>query len=192
MRIYLAGPEVFLREAPLLLKAKKDLCTQYGYEGVSPFDADIGELRNDWDTGIRIAKANEQLIESCQAVIANITPFRGQNADVGTVYEIGYAKGRNLRIFAYSHGKALHAERIAKDLFYDHVKPDNGFYRDSFWGTLIDDFGMVENAMVDGGVHLSGGRVFVKEMRGATIKEQLQSLEGFKLCLDAIKMSLEV
>ncbi|EOK5970913.1 nucleoside 2-deoxyribosyltransferase [Vibrio parahaemolyticus] len=43
--------------------------------------------------GLEISRANEALILSADAVIANLTPFRGASADVETVYEVGMAKG---------------------------------------------------------------------------------------------------
>ncbi|MBE3732520.1 hypothetical protein HJ187_05750 [Vibrio parahaemolyticus] len=39
--------------------------------------------------GLEISRANEALILSTDAVIANLTPFRGASA----VYEVGMAKG---------------------------------------------------------------------------------------------------
>ena len=47
----------------------------------------------------KIAMRNETHIRSCQAVIANLTPFRGPSADVGTVYEVGFARALGLLIF---------------------------------------------------------------------------------------------
>jgi nucleoside 2-deoxyribosyltransferase len=36
------------------------------------------------------------------AIIANLTPFRGPSADVGTVYEVGFARALGLKIFGYA------------------------------------------------------------------------------------------
>ena len=41
MKIYLAGPEVFLPDAVGIGQAKKRLCAAYGFEGLYPFDNEI-------------------------------------------------------------------------------------------------------------------------------------------------------
>lgn len=182
-RIYLAGPEVFLPDNIAVFEAKKALCKKYGFEGVSPFDADLDPLRidNTMETGIRIAGANEDLIESCDTVIANITPFRGPNADPGTVFEIGYARGLGKLIYAYSHGKGLHVERISQ-LFEGTSTSPKGFTKETLWGTHIDDFNMLENAMIDGGVLLSGGTLLNLYVPGDP-PTQLKAMDGLESCL---------
>ena len=183
MRIYLAGPEVFLKNATAVLHTKKTLCSRYGHEGVTPFDADLGTIENDFESGLRIAKSNEALIDACDAVIANISPFRGLHADVGTVYELGYARAKGKVLYAYTHQADTHATRTME--YYNHnVRPDTyGLPREIFGGTLIDDFGMVENAMVDGGVHLSGGRILIHRVSFLKPTDLLQEVTGLELCL---------
>ena len=98
-RVYLAGPDVFLRDAVAQGARKKALCKQYGLEGVFPFDVEVqagdGSRR---DTGYRISEVNEGLIRSCAAMIANMTPFRGASADVGTAYEMGFGRALGLLV----------------------------------------------------------------------------------------------
>ena len=90
MRAYLAGTDVFLREAKALAAAKRGLCERYGLTGVSPADTiiDLSGLTKN-EAALRIALTNEGLIRDCDIVIANVTPFRGPSADAGT--EIGRA-----------------------------------------------------------------------------------------------------
>ena len=40
--------------------------------------------------GHRIYQANRELMDSCDAIIANLTPFRGISADPGPVLAVGY------------------------------------------------------------------------------------------------------
>ena len=55
----------------------------YGLEGAFPLDAEITEEgRPRQAAGFLISEANEKLIRSCHALIANMTPFRGVSADV--------------------------------------------------------------------------------------------------------------
>ena len=52
---------------------------------------------------MQISAGNEELIRSCRLLIANLTPFRGPSADVGTAYEIGFARALKLPVYAYSN-----------------------------------------------------------------------------------------
>lgn len=84
-------------------------------EGVFPLDNVVDlTARPPRDTGIHIGQLNEQLIRSCDAVIANMTPFRGPSADVGTAYEMGFAAALGLTVCAYSNTtERFHARTIA-------------------------------------------------------------------------------
>jgi nucleoside 2-deoxyribosyltransferase len=92
-RIYLAGPDVFLPDPIAFGAKKKQVCERYGLEGVFPFDAEV-EPRNQprRETAFKISEANENLIRGCVGVIANMTPFRGISADVGTAFEMGFKR----------------------------------------------------------------------------------------------------
>jgi nucleoside 2-deoxyribosyltransferase len=103
-RVYLAGPDVFLPDAAAWLERKKAICAGFRLTGVSPLDALVGEPA-EWATlpeWRRIAHRNEAHIRSCAAIVANLTPFRGPSADVGTVYEVGFARGLGLKVFGYA------------------------------------------------------------------------------------------
>ena len=90
MKVYLAGPEVFFPEPLKEGQRLKDICAQYGFEGVFPLDGDLEvEGLEEWEIAGAIFDANVQKIEDCSAVIANMTPFRGPGMDGGTAFEIG-------------------------------------------------------------------------------------------------------
>jgi nucleoside 2-deoxyribosyltransferase len=113
-RAYLAGPDVFLPAPLKFAQRKKDLCSRYGIEGVFPLDAVVDlDGAAPSEAALRISRANEGLIRTCQLVIAHITPFRGPSADVGTAYEIGFARALGLAIFAYSNVSKDFASRTA-------------------------------------------------------------------------------
>jgi len=172
-RIYLAGPDVFYGDAAKRLHVKKDICAKYGFEGVSPFDAEVGDIKNTWEVGLRIYKANEALIDGCDIVVANLTPFRGPEMDVGTAIEIGYARGKGKLIKGYTSDRRTHLKRILDQTSDVMVLADeNGFCKVD--GMLIDDFDMVDNLMVDGAIYESGGR----DIHIAT-----DELECFETCI---------
>ena len=96
-RVYLAGPEVFLPEAWQVAERKKAICHQHGFNGVVALDTTLdltGVVAR--EAGYRISQANETLIRSCELLVANLTPFRGPSADVGTAYELGFMRGLGL------------------------------------------------------------------------------------------------
>jgi nucleoside 2-deoxyribosyltransferase len=104
-RVYLAGPEVFLANARAIGDGKRAICTRYGLFGIFPGDAEPPRdptltLR---DGALAISQAMEAAIRTCDAMIVNLTPFRGVSADVGSVYEMGFMRGLGRPIFGYTH-----------------------------------------------------------------------------------------
>ena len=76
--LYLAGPDVFSREAAALGERKKAVCAAFGFEGLYPLDSEISNAL-DHDAARRaIFDANIALIDRSDAILANITPFKGR------------------------------------------------------------------------------------------------------------------
>src|SRR5204862_129596 len=130
MRIYLAGPEVFLPDALEIGRRKADICTQHGLTGLFPLDNTVDLSAS--DASLATFKGNEAMMDAADAIIANLTPFRGPGADAGTVYELGYMAGRGRLLFAYSNDPATYAERVART---HHITKSSG-------GSLIDSAGL--------------------------------------------------
>ncbi len=109
--IYLAGPDVFRPDAVAWGERLKFLCAEAGAIGLYPLDNGAGPNEPD---PAAIRAANLAMIARADAVVANITPFRGPSADAGTVYELGYAAALNKLIIAYSaDAGTCYAARIA-------------------------------------------------------------------------------
>ena len=165
MRAYLAGPDVFFPNAVEIGKTKKEICAQFGLEGVYPLDADFSglpTLLSPPELGYKSFELMIELMESCDLAIANMTPFRGPSMDVGTAVEIGYMHGRGKPVFGYTNVAAHFEER---------VQP-NGF--------LVEPFGLVDNCMVEGPVRKSGATV----VRADTPRDRIYtSLQAFKQCV---------
>ncbi|MBX9751174.1 MAG: nucleoside 2-deoxyribosyltransferase [Roseococcus sp.] len=149
MRIYLAGPEVFLPDPLAMGAAKKAICARHGMQGVYPLDAPAPMPSGppDWR---RIHAANEAHIQGCDALVANLTPFRGIAADPGTVFELGYMRGLGRPVFGYTHVPADYRARVPD------ARQDASHWRDSE-GLEIEDFGLAENLMLEGAIAASGG-----------------------------------
>src|SRR3954463_12547306 len=102
MRIYLAGPEVFLADSAAIAAAKRAVCAAHGLHGVFPTDQPVpeAEAAPAWQ---RLYRGLEAEMRNCDAIIANLTPFRGPSADPGTVYELGFMRALGRPAFGYSN-----------------------------------------------------------------------------------------
>lgn len=174
-RIYLAGPDVFYEDAFNRFEKKKSLCREYGFEGVSPLDAGVGDLENTHTKGVTIYIANEALIDSCDIVFANLVPWRGPELDVGTAVELGYARAKGKLLVGYTTDLRKHVVRVLDGQPSSAIATtDEGFH--TLNGVLIDDFEMHDNLMVDGAIHQSGGTIFAHELEWKAFEAALKSL----------------
>ena len=183
-RVYLAGPEVFLRNAVAAGAAKVEICARHALEGKYPLDAqlDLGELTLA-ERAYAIARANEGLIDECDAVIANLTPFRGPGADTGTAYEVGYARGRGMPVFGYSNHHLSFFDRIRKfnDKPLKHrpgSEPTMAFEDSDKMG--VEQFGLADNLMVIGAIHESGSSIVIGRTKR---RDRYTDLIAFEDCV---------
>jgi nucleoside 2-deoxyribosyltransferase len=104
-RVYLAGPDVFLVNARDVGARKKAICARHGLTGVFPTDEDaaLGLALSRSEQGLAISRAMESVMQSCDAMIVNLTPFRGPSADVGSAYEMGFMRALGRPIYAYTN-----------------------------------------------------------------------------------------
>lgn len=100
-RIYLAGFEVFAPDAVQRGAKMKMMCAERGFVGLYPFD-------NEADTAADIFTGNCKLIDQADIVIANLNPFRGDEPDSGTCFEVGYAFAKGKTVYGYvSDGRTM-------------------------------------------------------------------------------------
>ena len=104
-RIYLAGPEVFLANACEIGARKRAICERHGLIGVFPVDEEdaCDPTLPLAEQGFAISRAMERVMRGCNAMIVNLTPFRGPSADVGSAYEMGFMRALGRPIFAYTN-----------------------------------------------------------------------------------------
>lgn len=102
IRVYLAGPDVFLAKPQERAAELKSMLEAKGLEGVFPFDVEADFDQAPKDVARDIYLNNVKLIKSCDFILANMTPFRGPSADVGTAWEMGMATALGKPVFAYS------------------------------------------------------------------------------------------
>ena len=182
-RVYLAGPDVFLPDAAGWAARRAEICTRYGLAGVSPLD-DLPDEPAHWAAmpeWRRIALRNEAHIARCDAVIANLTPFRGPSADVGTVFEVGFARALGRPVFAYSNS-ALPFDRRTIEHAAAHggvIAGPGGVCRDAE-ELLLERFGLADNLMIEGAIHASGGALLLHDCDPA---ERWRDLSAFERCV---------
>lgn len=179
-RIYLAGPEVFLPEfGRPVFEAKKAACRAAGFAGVSPMDGDL-DLAGlaPFAQGIAIYRGNLAHMAGCDAVIANMTPFRGVSMDAGTAFEMGYMAASGKPVLGYTHVATPFAER--SEGYYAAGGTGAGDCESYSAGTSIERFDMADNLMMVGAVELSGFRVRSVPVPAG---EELTAMAGFQACL---------
>lgn len=153
LRVYLAGPDVFLPEPAARGAQLKEICARHGLGGVFPLDPLPGEPAA-WERlpqWARIALRNEAHIRSCAALVANLTPFRGPSADVGTVFELGFMRALGRPVFGWSNTSVPFEARTRAALA--------GLDGRDAQGLAIEAFGCSDNLMIDGAIAASGGEL---------------------------------
>lgn len=173
MRIYLAGPEVFLPDPAAIGAAKKAVCARHGLNGIFPLDTPAPAPGGppDWR---RIHAACEMHMRGCDALVANLTPFRGVGADPGTAFELGYFSALGRPVFGYTHRPGDHRDRV-------DARWDGSAWRDAE-GLEVEDFGLADNLMLEGAIAASGGTLLrATEPLGWT------DLSLFETCIRALR-----
>lgn len=136
MKIYLAGPDVFRPDAVEFGKSLvKSLNANFGMTGLYPLDNEINdENLSKLELANKIFLANKAMIDECDAVLANVQPFRGPSADTGTVWECAYAKGIGKLVWGYNIPQLCYKTRVVGNFPHD--------------GMTIEDFNIFDNLML--------------------------------------------
>jgi nucleoside 2-deoxyribosyltransferase len=178
MRVYLAGPEVFLADRDTISAEKKAICAQHGMIGVFPTDPAPGTPQADSDW-MRIYLGNEAHIHGCDALIANLTPFRGASADPGTAYELGFMRALGRPVLGYSNAPGNFTMRSLAQLQGAVHRRASGAWEDTD-GMEVEDFGLTDNLMLDGGIAAACGVLVVNPVEDAA---RWHDLQGFARCV---------
>lgn len=171
MKIYLAGPDVFLPDALEIGRQKIEICRRHGMTGLYPLDNIVDRAAA--DASLRIFKANMVMMDQADAVIANLTPFRGPGADAGTVYELGYMAARGKFCLGYSNDPAVYADRVRR---FANVTTQNGRLVDAD-GLDVEDFGHNDNLMIIHALDFHGAALVLPREPPARIWHDLTAFE---------------
>lgn len=172
MKLYLAGPDVFFKEAVAHYSAKRNLCQSFGFIALTPLDSDP----QNWqhlpvaEQAESIYQANIRLMQQADAIVANLTPWQGVSADVGTVFELGFMRALGKPCFAYSNDSRDLSTRMA-------TLPNAGMN--------LEAFGLTDNLMLDISIKQSGG-VFVRGAMLPDMADYYTDLSAFKKTIEAV------
>jgi nucleoside 2-deoxyribosyltransferase len=182
-RIYLAGPEVFLPDATAAGQRKVALARTHGLEGVFPLDAalDLSGLSK-IEAARRIALANEALIRSSDALIANLSPFRGDSADAGTLFEVGFMRALGRPVLGYTNTPLDYRYRAEMQRSLPRL-PYEGDRAD----LDIEDFDLAENLMIEIAIIESGGHLVRQAVEPG---QEMTDTQGFVACLERARALL--
>lgn len=146
IKAYMAGPDVFLQNARERADEVRALCRRYGVEPLIPADNDgQGEesaTLTEEALSLQIFNKNVALIDRSDLIFANLEPFRGPSADVGTVWEIGYAYSQGKKIFAYSSAISHYLTRVSPRTTIE----GEGWIDQE--GMIVENFGLFDNLMI--------------------------------------------
>ncbi|MET0219316.1 MAG: nucleoside 2-deoxyribosyltransferase, partial [Tardiphaga sp.] len=167
------GPDVFRPDAMAHAKRKIEICRRYGIEGLAPLNQDVAPPAEPaaarWQT---VFDKDVAMMEACDCIIANLTPFGGASADAGTLIEVGWFLGRGKPIFAYSNTRASFEERMRRQLA---LAAD-----DADCTMAIEGFHLPDNLMIVGAVMGSGYPIIVPNETGA---RDSAALDVFEACV---------
>ena len=180
---YLAGPDVFLPDAPAQAARKSAICAHHGITALPPLNEDVASLAAmpEAEAWRVIFAKDVAMMERADIVIANLTPFRGASADAGTLVELGWFLGRGRPIFAYSNSATPFAARSAR---HCAALPD------PMPGLTVGGFGLPDNLMIPGAVEAGGGLPILLPEGGTDLP--FDSLEVFARCVAAAAARLNL
>lgn len=173
--VYLAGDLVFRPKALALFAQLKQICAEYGLDGVAPFDgqAEARLLPPGRETILAFVRADRELMDRCAAGLFCIDPFRRcPEMDPGTAVEIGYMMGLGKPMEAYTVDGRLYSEKV--DAYWRNIwkqglrkrqesdAPSSGCMEDPD-GMLVHSEGLLQNGMIEGFIGMAGGQVSIDQ-----------------------------
>ena len=174
VKAYLAGPDVFLPDAREHARSKVAICARHGIVGRPPLNEDAESLGAlpDEEAWQAIFRKDLAMMEECEVVIANLTPFRGPSADAGTLIEVGWFLGRGKPVFGYSNAATPFSERSRRQM---EAVPD------PLPGLSVEGFGLPDNLMIPGAVLAGGDHPMVLPPDGRD--RPFDALDVFERCV---------
>ncbi|AAZ11251.1 hypothetical protein, conserved [Trypanosoma brucei gambiense DAL972] len=133
-KIYIAGPAVFNPDMGASYYNKvRELLKKENVMPLIPTD-------NEATGALDIRQKNIQMIKDCDAVIADLSPFRGHEPDCGTAFEVGYAAALNKMVLTFTSDRRNMREKYGSEVDKDNLR--------------VEGFGLPFNLMLYDGVEV--------------------------------------
>lgn len=145
-RVYLAGPDLFFPDAEVRYARLKAACESAGLVGVAPNDGLVPGLLTGSDEAHRIYEHDMRTLQSCDAVLANLSAFRGTEPDSGTVFEAAWAFAKGVPVVGYTVDGLTTSDRHLL-MRKTYIEVDESL-RDKLDGGLVEQFGQPSNLML--------------------------------------------
>jgi nucleoside 2-deoxyribosyltransferase len=177
--VYLSGPERWAPDAAGLAERQRALCDAAGIEVLLPEASQLVEQDGSEAQARELYAAALASLRRADAVIANLSPWRGPSAHPSAAFEAGFAAALGKPVFAYMNvgdeGDAEYLARVESQV--GAMLGEDGVLRDPD-GAAIEDFGLPETAML----WAEARRFFC-----VVTSDILGDLTGVELCLEAMK-----
>lgn len=149
-RVYIAGPDVFRLDWPEHCRKVSDECEKLGLAPVFPIPPAESlnrkgvpgiSIRGNHEGALEVFQNCLELLASCDAVIANLQRFRGEEPDSGTVFEVATAYSYGMPTVGYFPAGSLQSTASVSEW----LGTGAGLCRDRY---LVENFGYPCNLMV--------------------------------------------
>lgn len=180
--VFLAGPDLWFPDAETHLEDMAEVCrgagltARFGRTGLKETARTEVMAREIYANALAAVRGSD-------ALIANLTPWRGPNADPGTAFEMGFASALGKPVLAYMNvtdeDDADHRSRI--EAMVGAVPGGDGRWFDMDDGE-IEDLSLPENVML----WAEARRFFV-----IVTPEPFSDTTGLSMCLDALGLYSE-
>lgn len=181
--VYLAGPDRWFPDPEPHLARMRAACEQAGFRSLSLADAALTEQEPSEAMARELYAEAAARLRRADAVIANLTPWRGAGADPSTAFEAGFAAGLGRPVFAYLNvAHEAEAELLERVGAVMGASPDPlGAWRDGL-GCEIENLGLPETALL-----WAEARRFLV----VVTPDPLEDLTGLTACLEALALYAE-
>ena len=177
--IYLAGPDRYYPDAEVVIARKRAACAAAELTArLAGDDVTLSPQAGELQAREAYAGALAN-IRGCDAVIANLTPWRGPGCEPGTAFEVGFASALGKPVLAYLN--LDHEEdadyRSRVEAWFGALPDEEGVWRDAD-GCAVEDLDLPESALL----WAEARRLFV-----IVTADPMSDTTGLKLCLEALK-----
>jgi len=143
-KVYITGPFIYDPEYKIYASKLKITCEEFGFEPVFPIEHDSSDYDTPLDNAYDVYKTTLDVLQTVDAVIVDVRPWRGVSVDAGAAFIMGIAAQREIPVVSYTDDSmTTYLERVM-------LKHDTALI-DAKWIDkygVVEDFGLNDNLMI--------------------------------------------